>query len=76
MVVNITMEVTLTLPDGSASMDMTGGRGWVLPNGDFVKPWATLECNDERDLTPEETLDLGCNIMDMVTSVETVDEGF
>lgn len=76
MVVNITMEVTLTLPDGSASMDMTGGRGWVLPNGDFIKPWATLEWNDERDLTPEETLDLGCNIMDMVTSVETADEGF
>ena len=29
MIANMTLEVTLTLPDGSASMDMTGGRGWV-----------------------------------------------
>ena len=74
MVVNMTLEVMLTLPDGSASMDMTGGRGWVLPNGGFVKPWATLEWNDERDLSRDEALELGCDIMDMVTSVEIADE--
>jgi hypothetical protein len=76
MNVQLTMSVNLTLPDGSASMDMTGGRGWVLPNGDVVKPWATLEWNDERDLTRDETLELGCDIVDMVTSVEIADEGF
>ena len=74
MVVNMTLEVTLTLPDGSASMDMTGGRGWVLPDGDFVKPWATLEWNDSRDLIRDEALELGCDIVDMVTSVEIADE--
>lgn len=74
MIVNMTLEVTLTLPDGSASMDMTGGRGWVLPNGDCVKPWATLEWNDERDLSRDEALELGCDIMDMVTSLEIANE--
>jgi hypothetical protein len=37
MKVQMTMIVNLTLPDGSASMDGTGGRGWVLPDGNFVK---------------------------------------
>ena len=72
MIVNMTLEVTLTLPDGSASMDMSGGRGWVLPDGDWVKPWVGLELNDERDLTHMEALEMGCNVSDMVTSVEVV----
>ena len=55
MVVNMTMEVTLTLPDGSASMDTTGGRGWVLPNGDWVKVLTMLELNvDRMEDLPEE----------------------
>ncbi len=36
MIVQMTMEVTLILPDGSASLDGSNGRGWVLPNGDLV----------------------------------------
>lgn len=74
MIVNMTLEVTLELPDGSASIDMTGGRGWLLPNGDWVKPWVGLELNDERDLTHMEALEMGCNVSDMVTSVEIADE--
>ena len=74
MIVNMTLEVTLELPDGSASIDMTGGRGWVLPDGNWVKPWVGLELNDERDLTHMEALEMGCNVSDMVTSVEIADE--
>ena len=74
MIVNITLEVTLELPDGSASIDMTGGRGWVLPDGNWVKPWVGLELNDERELTHMEALEMGCNVSDMVTSVEIADE--
>ena len=74
MIVQMTLEVTLELPDGSASIDMTGGRGWLLPNGDWVKPWVSLELNDERDLTHMEALKMGCNVSDMVTSVEVVNE--
>lgn len=74
MIVHMTMEVTLTLPDGSASMDMTGGRGWVLPNGDFVKAYATLELNDADDLSYIETLKIGCDINDMIIESEIVED--
>jgi hypothetical protein len=70
MIVNMTLEVTLELPDGSASMDYTHGRGWVLPDGNWVKPFAVLEFNDERDLSYPETMRLGMDISDVVTSAE------
>ena len=75
MVVNMTLEVTLTLPDGSASMDMTGGRGWVLPDGQVIKIWAVPELDDESDLSWQEAGALGVSVEDMVTSMEIVDEG-
>jgi hypothetical protein len=70
MIVHMTLEVTLTLPDGSASMDMTGGRGWVLPNSQVIKVWAVPELNEKIDLTWQEAEALGIHIEDMVTSVE------
>lgn len=74
MIVNMTLQVTLTLPDGSASMDGTHGRGWVLPDGQCVKPFAVYELNDERDLTYREALHLGLDIEDVVTEAE-IDNG-
>ena len=74
MIVNMTLEVTLTLPDGSASMDMTGGRGWVLPNGDWVKVSTMLELNDDRDLTYSEWTDMDCDVEEIVVSAEVADE--
>jgi hypothetical protein len=74
MIVNMTLEVTLTLPDGSASMDMTGGRGWVLPNGDWVKVFTMLELNDDRDLTYSEWTDMDCDVEEIVVSAEVADE--
>lgn len=70
MLVNMTLQVVLELPDGSASMDGTAGRGWVLPNGDFVKPYVALELNDKIDLPYHDILALGCDLEDMITSVE------
>ena len=74
MIVNMTLEVTLTLPDDSASMDMAGGRGWVLPDGQVIKIWAVPELDDEGDLTWQEAGALGVSVEDMVTSVEIADE--
>jgi hypothetical protein len=68
--VQLTMSVNLTLPDGSASMDGTGGRGWVLPDGSTIKIWAVTELNDEEDLTFGEALEMGIDVEDMVTEVE------
>ena len=76
MVVNMTLEVTLTLPDGSVSMDMTGGRGWVLPDGQVIKIWAVPELDDESDLSWQEAGALGVSVEDMVTSLEIANEGF
>ena len=70
MIVNMTLEVTLTLPDGSASMDGTGGRGWVLPSGNWVKPFAVLELNDEIDLIYTVGERMGVYIDDIVTQAE------
>lgn len=70
MIVNLTLQVTLTLPDGSASIDGASGRGWVLPDGNFIKPFAVLELNDERDLTWIEGEALGVYVDDVVTDAE------
>lgn len=70
MIVNLTLQVTLILPDGSASIDGASGRGWVLPDGNFIKPFAVLELNDERDLTYAEAERMGVHIDDIVTEAE------
>jgi hypothetical protein len=72
MNVQMTMIVNLTLPDGSASMDGTGGRGWVLPDGNFVKVFPVVELNDERDLTWVETEAMGIDADGSVLEVEIV----
>ena len=74
MIVNMTLQVTLELPDGSASMDDTHGRGWVLPDGNWVKLFAVLELNDERDLPYTEVMAMGMDISDIVTTAEIGDD--
>ena len=74
MIVNLTLSVTLTLPDGTASVDGEGGRAWLLPNGDWVKPWAVLELNDKRDLSFVEVQTMGMDITDMVETVDIIEE--
>lgn len=70
MNVQLTMSVAFTLPDGSASIDGEGGRGWLLPDGRFVKVWAGVELNDEQDLSFDEAREMGIYVEDMVTDVE------
>jgi len=74
MIVNLTLSVTLTLPDGTASVDGSGGREWLLPNGDWVKPWAVLELNDKRELSFGEVQTMGMDITDMVEAVDIIEE--
>ena len=74
MIVNLTLSVTLTLPEGSASIDGSDGRAWLLPDGDWIKPWITLELNDQRDLTHEEITALEIDIEEMVEAVEIIEE--
>ena len=74
MIVNLTLSVTLTLPEGSASIDASDGRAWSLPNGDWIKPWITLELNDKRDLTQEEIAALEIDIEEMVEAVDIIEE--
>ncbi len=74
MIVELTMSVTVSLPEGSASIDLTGGRGWVLPGGEQIKVWAVAELNGQKDLTWEEATALGIIIEDGITSVEIKEE--
>jgi hypothetical protein len=74
MIVELTMSVRLQLPEGSASMDMQGGRGWVLPGGEQIKVWACAELNDERDLSFAEGVALGVTVQDIITEAEIVEE--
>lgn len=74
MIVNLTLSVTLTLPDGSASLDDGCGRAWSLPNGDWVKPWITMELNDQRELSWAEAQAMGIDIEEMVEAVDIIEE--
>jgi hypothetical protein len=74
MIVHMTMAIRVHLPEGSASMDMQGGRGWVLPNGDFIKIWAGAELNDDRDLTYDQCAEMGVFVEDIITDAEIVEE--
>ena len=52
MLVRVKLEALIELPEGTAMPEQ--GRAFTLPNGDWVKPFITLEMNDGRDLTFKE----------------------
>ncbi len=58
----VMIEGIITLPEGTTVPDR--GRAFVLPSGDWVKPWIVLEMNDGRDLTYGEAAKLGCFVME------------
>jgi hypothetical protein len=72
----VTIEAVITLPEGTNVPER--GRAFVLPSGDWVKPWIVLEMNDGRDLTYGEAAKLGCFVMEtnneLVELVEEVTE--
>ena len=57
MEIEVTIKAVLSLPDGTIVPN--SGRRFVLPNGQWVKPWIILEANDNRDLTLAEMETLG-----------------
>ena len=74
MIVNLTLSVTLTLPDGSTSLDDGCGRAWLLPDGNWVKPWITMELNDERDLSFAELVVLEIDVEESVEAMDIIEE--
>ena len=74
MIVNLTLSVTLTLPDGSTSLDDGCGRAWLLPDGNWVKPWITMELNDERDLSFGELVVLEIDVEESVEAMDIIEE--
>ncbi len=69
----VTIEAVITLPEGTTAPEQ--GRAFVLPSGDWVKPWIVLEKNDGDDLTYGEAAKLGCFVMETNSElVELVEE--
>ena len=69
MEIEVTIKAVLTLPEGTIVPEE--GRGFTLPNGDWVKPFIVLEMNDDRDLSFKETSALGVDVCE--TEIEWVE---
>jgi len=72
MLVRITLEATISLPEGTRLPEQ--GRAFTLPNGDWVKPFVVLERNDWQDLPHSVTESLGIYLEDGVTTIEQLEE--
>ena len=72
MLVKITLEATISLPEGTKLPEQ--GRAFTLPNGDWVKPFVVLERNDWQDLSHSVTEWLGIYLEDGVTTIEQLEE--
>ena len=72
MMIKVTLEAMITLPEGTQmpSFGEIGSRMLTLPNGDWVKPWVVMELNDETDLTWGEAAKLGIMIDEGSCSIE------
>jgi hypothetical protein len=68
MNVKVTLEAIITLPEGTQLP--TQGRGFTLPNGDWVKPFVVLERNDWQDLSTTEAESLGIDITEGQCTIE------
>lgn len=69
MEIEVTIKAVLTLPEGTIVPEE--GRGFTLPNGDWVKPFIVLEMNDDRDLSFKEAGALGVDVCE--TEIEWVE---
>ena len=71
MLVKITLEAMLELPDGTRlPHDMSEPRTFTLPDGDWVKPWIVLERNDVDDLSFTEATALGLDLEETNITIE------
>ena len=71
MLVKITLEAMLELPDGTLlPHDLSDPRRFTLPGGDWVKPFVVLELNDKSRLSFTETSALGIDIEETNITIE------
>jgi hypothetical protein len=71
MLVKITLEAMLELPDGTRLPYLPDdGRAFTLPDGDWIKPWIVLERNDLDDLRFTELAPLGLDLEETNITVE------
>lgn len=71
MLVKITLEAMLELPDGTTlPHDPSEPRTFTLPSGDWIKPWITLERNDMDDLSFTEASALGLDLEETKITIE------
>ena len=71
MLVKITLEAMLELPDGTLlPHDLSDPRRVTLPGGDGVKPWIVLERNDMDDLGFGELVDAGIDLEETNITIE------
>lgn len=71
MLVKITLEAMLELPDGTLlPHDLSDPRRFTLPGGDWVKPWIVLERNDMDDLGFGELVDAGIDLEETNITIE------
>lgn len=60
--VSMTLKAFVNLPEGSTIAER--GRGLILPNGDWLKPFVVLERNDDGDLSATDLEKLGVYLED------------
>ena len=70
MEIKVTIEAYITLPEGTTVPEQ--GRAFTLPSGDWVKPFITLEMNDNRDLTYAQAEAIGVEVIE--TNIEWFEE--
>ena len=72
MMVKVTLEATLTFPEGTQwpSFGEIGSRAFTLPNGDTIKPWVALELNDLHDLTYTQVEEMGIELLEGGCTIE------
>jgi hypothetical protein len=70
MMVKVTLEATLTFPEGTKWAPEINSRMFTLPNGDTIKPWVALELNDLNDLTYTQVEELGIELIEGSCTIE------
>ena len=73
MMVKVTLEAIMTLPEGTVLPPEVGSRMFTLPSGDWVKPWLVLELNDLNDLTYTQAEERGIDLTEGRCTIEVME---
>lgn len=58
MIIEVTLTTRIILPEGTKPPEDMG-RQFTLPDGNWIKPFVTLEKNDDEDMTYDQAVALG-----------------